>query len=341
MPALDPAVAAARRAVRSALADLAPDAPVLVACSGGQDSLALAVATAFVAGREGRPAGAVVVDHGLRPESAAAAARAAGRCRELGLDPVDVRTVEVPGGAAGTGAGGPEAAARAARYAALEAAAREHRAAAVLLGHTLDDQAETVLLGLARGSGARSLAGMPGVRGLWRRPFLGLRRAQTGAVCRAAGVVPEEDPTNAADGPWRAADGSALRRAAVRDRVLPALVDALGPGVVESLGRTAEQLARDAGLLEEQAAALADRATVPPESSAVALDVAVLADAHPALRSRAIRSAAVRAGASAGALAAVHVEAVEALVTDYHGQGPVHLPGPVVVRRTCGRLAFG
>ncbi|GAA4418616.1 tRNA lysidine(34) synthetase TilS [Georgenia halophila] len=347
MPGPDPDVAAARLAVRGALADLPAGVRVLVACSGGADSLALAAATAFVAPRQGWSAGAVVVDHRLRPGSDVAAARTARLCRHLGLEPVDVRAVDVAGGPAGTGAGGPEAAARAARYAALRGACEHHGAAAVLLGHTLDDQAETVLLGLARGSGARSLAGMPARRGPWRRPFLALRRSQTEQVCHAAGLDFERDPTNAADGPWRAADGSPLRRAAVRERALPALVDALGPGVVEALGRTSAQLTRDADLLDAQAAALLEQALVtgePPEDQdddAVVLDVAVLEAAHPALRTRALHAAALRAGATPGALAAVHIDTVDALVTAYHGQGPLTLPGPVSAARRCGTLAFG
>ncbi|PFG40293.1 tRNA(Ile)-lysidine synthase [Georgenia soli] len=353
-----PDVAAARRAVRETLADLPPGARVLVACSGGADSLALAAATAFVAPRAGWQAGAVVVDHRLQDGSVEVARVAAAQCRDLGLDPVVVREVDVDGGARGTGAGGPEAAARTARYAALADAAAQAGAAAVLLGHTLDDQAETVLLGLARGSGARSLAGMPPVRGLWHRPFLGLRRTQTEQVCRAVGLDFIRDPTNAASGPWRAADGSPLRRAAVRERALPALTEALGPGVVEALGRTAAHLARDTDLLDALAQDLLDRAVAaagegaggaagpdddaphPTDDSGVTLDVAVLADAHPALRTRALHAAALRAGATPGALAAVHVEALDALVTRYHGQGAVPLPGPVLGRRRCGRLTL-
>jgi tRNA(Ile)-lysidine synthase len=353
-----PDVAAARRAVRTALADLPPGARVLVACSGGADSLALAAATAFVAPREGWLAGAVVVDHRLQAGSGEVAGRAAEQCRALGLDPVVVREVAVDGGARGTGAGGPEAAARTARYAALADAAAQTGASAVLLGHTLDDQAETVLLGLARGSGARSLAGMPAARGLWRRPLLGLRRDQIEEVCRAVGLDFVRDPTNTVAGPWRAADGSPLRRAAVREQALPALAGALGPGVIEALGRTADQLARDNDLLDSLAEELLGQALAaardvtadgdgpghggpgdggPP---ALALDVSVLAAAHPALRSRALHAAAVRAGATPGALAAVHVDALDALVTRYHGQGPVPLPGPVVGRRRCGRLTL-
>ncbi|MHB1065032.1 MAG: tRNA lysidine(34) synthetase TilS, partial [Georgenia sp.] len=255
-------VAAARTAVRHALADLPPGAHVLVACSGGADSLALAAATAFVAPRAGWLAGGVVIDHRLQPGSDAVAERAARQCRDLGLDPVTVVPVMIPPD------GGPEGSARTARYGALEAAATAFAADAVLLGHTLDDQAETVLLGLARGSGARSLAGMAPARGLWRRPLLGLRRSQTEAVCDALGLDVHHDPTNTTDGPWRAADGTPLRRAAVRERALPALVEALGPGVAAALARTADQLRRDADLLEAQAADIFGRARLPATGGA-------------------------------------------------------------------------
>lgn len=328
----DPAVAAVRVAVAAALADLPPDAPVLVACSGGPDSLALAAAAAFEArarGRDPRPAGAVVVDHALRPGSAAVAERAAEACRGLGLDPVEVRTVRV------TGAGGPEAAARDARYAALLDTAERHGAAAVLLGHTLDDRAEGVLLGLARGSGARSLAGMAPVRGVLRRPLLGVTRQQTTAACAALGLTPWHDPTNVG-----AADDDPLR-SRLRARVLPVLERELGPGVAAALARTADLLRADADALDALAADLLDRALLPAAAGpGVLLDVAVLAAAPAALRTRALRSAAVRAGAPAGALGLAHVQAADALVTAWRGQGPVHLPGRVAVSRACGRLAL-
>ncbi|MGO1935511.1 MAG: tRNA lysidine(34) synthetase TilS, partial [Cellulosimicrobium funkei] len=244
-----PVVAAARHAVRGALADLPAGATVLVACSGGADSTALAAATAFVAPRLGLRAGAVVVDHGLQDGSAAVAAAAAERCRDLGLDPVEVRRVVVP-----TAGDGPEAHARTARYAALDDAAAAHGAGAVLLGHTLDDQAETVLLGLAHGAGARSLAGMAPRRGAYRRPFLALRRTQTEAVCRTLGLDWWDDHTNT---------GPPLR-SQVRGRVVPALVEVLGPGAVPALARSADLLRDDADLLDALAADLLAAALVPP-----------------------------------------------------------------------------
>lgn len=342
-----PAVAAVRTAVRRALADVPAGSAVLVACSGGADSLALAAGLAHEARRRARTgttfaaAGAVVVDHGLQEGSGAVAAAAAAACRRLGLDPVHVVRVDV------AGPGGPEAAARDARHAALEDAARAAGAVAVLLGHTLDDQAEGVLLALARGSGERALAGMRPVRGLLRRPLLGLRRADTEAACAALGLVPWHDPTN---GRGPGADDALPLRSRVRRDVLPVLEDVLGPGVAEALARTADALAESADALDGLAAALLDDAVRPAGQDAregaatrdvLVLDVEALHAAPAAVRRRALHAAAVRAGVPAGALARTHVLAVDALVADWRGQGDVHLPGGRGARRACGRLYLG
>ncbi|MCC2322480.1 tRNA lysidine(34) synthetase TilS [Cellulomonas xiejunii] len=341
-----PAVAAMRVAVRRALGDLGPGATVLVACSGGADSLALAAALAWEA-RAGGPwrAGAVVVDHGLHPASRDVADAAAATCRTLGLDPVRVVRVDV-----GT-AGGPEAAARTARYAALDAVADDLDADAVLLGHTLDDQAETVLLALARGSGERALAGMRPVRGRLRRPLLALRRADTEAACAAQGLVPWHDPGNGRDPATTGLPAGAVARedlplrSRVRSEVLPVLEEVLGPGVAQALARTADALADatdavDSAAAEVLAAAVRD-APAGERAGDVVLDVGPLAEAPPAVRRRALHDAAVRAGCPPGGLARVQVLAVEALVTAWRGQGPVHLPGGRVASRACGRLYLG
>jgi tRNA(Ile)-lysidine synthase len=347
---VDPALAAARAAVRAELVGLDEDDLVLVACSGGADSSALAVALATEAQRVGRSvrsrghtvrAGAVIVDHGLQAGSGDVAARAAAQCRTLGLDPVVVRRIEVPPSPDGV-----EAAARQARYAALDDVAERLGAACVLLGHTLDDQAEQVLLGLARGSGGRSLAGMPRRRGRFRRPFLTLRRAQTEAVCAAVGLDPWHDPTNDADG--------GPLRSAVRGRLLPELAVVLGPGVVEALARSAALLRDDVDLLDDLARDLLDSCRVPRDSTpadsrdgevggwdggaGVVLDVTVLADAPPALRRRALRAAALETGCPPGTTTSVHVDALDALVVRWRGQGEVHLPGGARASRACGRL---
>lgn len=338
-----PDVAAARLAVRRSVEDLPGGSLVLVACSGGPDSLVLAAAAAFALPRAGLGAGAVVVDHGLQEGSAEVARRAGEQCRALGLDPVEVRTVQV-----GT-AGGMEAAAREARYAALEDAARTLGAAAVLLGHTLDDQAETVLLALARGSGARSLSGMAPVRGLWRRPLLGLRRGQVLEAVAALGLEPWHDPSNS--------DPHGPRRSALRTRVLPVLTEVLGPGVPEALARTAEQLREDTEVLDSLARELLERAA---GASAARSDddgdrpafeflsspttaryaVRELEAAPAALRRRALHLAVLAATPLAGAVSREHVLALDALVADWRGQGEVALPGGARCRRDRGMLIF-
>jgi len=312
-----PAVAAVRLAVRRCLVDLEPGDLVLAAVSGGADSTALVAALATEAPPAGLRAGAVTVDHGLQDGSAERAAQVAAVLGGRGLDPVEVRSVAV-----GT-AGGPEAAARTARYAALDAASDELGAAAVLLGHTRDDQAETVLLGLARGSGARSLAGMPAVSGRYRRPLLGLDRATVRAA--ADGLPTWEDPHNA---------DPSFARARVRRDVLPALESALGPGVAAALARTAGLLRADADALD----GWADEVWPQVPATDGSLDVDVLGGLPLAVRSRLLRRAAIAAGSAPSELSAGHVESLERLVTAWRGQGPLDLPGGVTARRSCGRL---
>jgi tRNA(Ile)-lysidine synthase len=302
-----PAVAEVRRAVRAALPT---EGRVLVACSGGVDSLALAAATAFEC--RDRAAALITVDHGLQPGSADQAAAVAAIGYELGFDPVEIVPVTV-----GVD-GGPEAAARVARYAALDAAA-EALHATVLLGHTLDDQAETVLLGLGRGSGPRSIAGMRPVDGQYRRPFLGVRRATTQAACEALGLTPWHDPHNA---------DPAYQRVRLRRDVLPLLEDVLQGGVAAALARTAALTQADLDALDALAAGIRhDSAT---------LDVANLKDQPQAIRTRVLRAWAL--GGGAAPLTATHIAALDALVAGWHGQGPVDLPGGFAVRRASGRL---
>jgi tRNA(Ile)-lysidine synthase len=311
-----PAVAATRLAVRRCLRELS--GTVVVAVSGGADSLALLAAVAFEAGKTGVRPVVVTVDHGLQAGSAAQAAAVLAQSAALGVV-AEVVTVAV------SGPGGPEAAARNARYAALGSAAERLGATAILLGHTLDDQAETVLLRLARGSGARSLAGMPIAAGLLRRPLLGLRRSQTEAACAAQGLTPWWDPMN---------DDPAYARVRVRAQVLPTLERSIGPGVAEALSRTADLLAADNEALDSWAAEALAAAT----DELGGLGVESLASLPPAIRTRVLRSAALRAGVPAGSLTAVHVVELDRLVTDWHGQGPVALPGPYGAIRDCDRL---
>jgi tRNA(Ile)-lysidine synthase len=316
-----PAVAEVRRAVRDGVRDLSSGTLVLAACSGGADSLALAAALAFTAKPQGLRAGAVTVDHGLQSGSAQRADQVAGLLTELGLEPVDSVAVLVGR------SGGPEAAARTARYAALNEAASRRGATAVLLGHTLDDQAETVLLGLARGSGARSLAGMPARAGRYRRPLLDVRRSVTRAACAALGLEPWDDPHNR---------DPAFARARVRHEALPALERALGPGVATALARTAGQLRADAEALAQWAEIEAERL----RGDDSGLDAAALAELPLAVRSRVLHGAAVTAGCPAGALSARHLGQLEELLTGWRGQRWIDLPAGVRALRLCGKLLF-
>ena len=326
MAALAPAVAACRVAVRRALTGLPNDTLVLVACSGGADSLALASATAFVAPRAGLRAGLVTVDHGLQPGSGERAAAVVSWAGEAGLAPAEAVAVRVDGRP-----GGPEAAAREARYEALAGAAGDLDAAAVLLGHTRDDQAETVLLALARGGGPRGIAGMPArrlIRGVpFLRPFLDVSRAQTRAACADLGLRPWQDPHNA---------DPAYARSRAR-AAMPVLVEALGPDLVDNLARTAGLVAADVEALD----ALAEHSRPGVVYEDGSLDVASLAGLPTALRTRLLRDLALRAGCPPGALSATHIDALDALVTDWHGQGPVGLPGGLTVARRHGRLTAG
>jgi tRNA(Ile)-lysidine synthase len=281
--------------------------PVTVACSGGPDSSALALATAAI-GRAGR---SITVDHGLQPDSAALAHRHADWLGSLGFDPVVVG-VEV------SGPGGPEAAARRVRYAALAAHAR----GPVLLGHTLDDQAETVLLGLGRGSGPRSIAGMRPWTPPWGRPLLSVRRVQTEQACRAAGREPWVDPHNS---------DPAFTRARLRAEVLPLLEDVLGGGVAPALARTAELMADDLAALD----ALADDALTDAADGAQ-LVARVLRGRPGAVRRRALRRWAASIGAES--LTSEHLRRLDELVTLGRDGSGVRLPGAVDAVLRGGRL---
>lgn len=305
--------------MRRALAQIDPGGLVLVACSGGADSLALAAAVAFEAPRAGLSAGAVIVDHDLQEGSLAAAERAANKCRRLGLDPVEVVMVRVAG--SGSGAG-PESRARDARYRAFEVAVQRVGAVAVLLGHTRDDQAEQVLLGLARGSGARSLSGMPARRGPYVRPFLGVARATTVAACKAAGLTVWVDPHNS---------DPAFGRVRAR-RLLPVLETELGPGAVAALARSADLLREDADALDDLAAQARAELGLGPINAAGVLRL------PRAIRTRVWRLLALEAGCSPGALISTHIDSLDTLVTCWRGQGPINLPGHVQGSRTDGRV---
>jgi tRNA(Ile)-lysidine synthase len=315
---LDPAVAAVRVAVRRVLAPLASGGTVLVACSGGADSLALCAAGVFEARRLGLRVVGATVDHGLQAGSDEQAARVVSQMAAIGVDEtVSARvSVDVRSGR------GPEASAREARYAVLEQMAVHFDASPVLLGHTLDDQAETVLLGLTRGSGGRSLAGMRRSFDVFARPLLDLRRSQTVAACAAEGLQVWHDPHN---------DDPGYARVRVRQRVLPVLEEHLGPGVTEALARTADALREDTQFLDD----LAGRAYA---DLAGTLDVAALASLPDAVRRRVLHRAVLAAGAPAAEVTREHVLGVDALVTGWRGQKWVDLPGHLRALRRQGTL---
>jgi tRNA(Ile)-lysidine synthase len=318
---LHPSIAAVRHAVRRGLADLEPGARLVVACSGGADSLALAAATVF----EGREPGwhviGATIDHGLQEGSAERADRVVAQLSVIGVDEtVSARaTVDAPGL-------GPEAAARAARYALLDEIRERFDAEAVLLGHTRDDQAETVLLGLARGSGGRAIAGMRPVFEGYRRPLLEVGRVDTLTACQVEGLEVWDDPHNT---------DPSYTRSRVRLRVLPMLEEELGPGVTQALARTAEQLRPDMELLDQQAERAFGESLVEG-----GLDVDRLAALPGPIRSRVLRLAALAAGSPAGDLFHQHVVAMDALVTGWHGQRWVDLPGSLHALRRDGVLTF-
>ena len=333
-PRLTPAIADVRRAVREQLdtSGVAAGDLILVACSGGPDSLALAAALAFdvsASHREGMGlrAGAVIVDHGLQEVSAEVAARTAKVLTELGLAPVEIVKVAVGS------AGGPEAAARDARYSALAATAQKLGARFVLLGHTLNDQAETVLLGLARGSGARSLSGMAEqtevaeASGMsYLRPLLSISRATTVAFCQDSGLEPWHDPHN---------QDAKFSRVRVRNRVMPVLEDELGPNVAEALARTANLLRADADFLDSLAQTEFKRLAL-LGSTDLSFDIAALNALAEPIRSRVLKSA-LAVFTAESSLA--HIRSIEDLLDNWHGQKMLTLPR-VRVERAGEKLVF-
>lgn len=364
-------------AVRRVLQSIgSPDDTLLcLALSGGPDSLSLAAALVRVALCHPRPwdVSCLTVDHGWRPESAAESQAAVQCARDLGFS-----SAMVLRGESGGGANGPEGEARLLRWGLLaraaiaEAKAQGKARAVILTGHTLDDQAETVLLRLARGSSLRSIAamrefesldcqtGLP-LRFAWReedsgvdaavdlglaRPLLGIRRELTQAACEQSGLVAVNDPSNRMEGPVKTAAGQPLPRAAIREQVMPALAAALGQDPAPALARLAGQAAADDTILEMLAGevfweVLSDEPGDGEPGDSVKLDLTVIEGykshdlirySAPVLR-RVVRRASLLAGARVDSLTAAHLCGVVDLIHDWHGQGPLALPGITVTRR--------
>ena len=315
----NPATVAIRSAVRECLSGCSAGDTVLVAVSGGADSLALAAALVPESKNLLVNLVGVTIDHQLQKSSGEQAAKVITQLSELGITLVEIVKVNVEI------IDGLEASARRARYAALDAAAEKHNAKLIFLGHTLNDQAESVLLGLARGSGARSLSGMAQCTGKYCRPLLEITRSETLAACAENQLTPWIDPHNS---------DSQFARVRVRTEALPKLEESIGPGITEALARSADLLRDDADALDgwaTQVAAGLDLAD---------LEIAQLADLPKAVRTRLLRKAIYAAGAPIGSITADHVASVEAFVTSWHGQGACSLPGGVKVSRISGRLSL-
>ena len=315
----NPATVAIRSAVRECLSNCSAGDTVLVAVSGGADSLALAAALVPEATNLLVNLVGVTIDHQLQKTSGEQAANVLAQLSELGINKVEIVKVKVEM------LDGLEASARRARYAALDALAEKYNAKLVFLGHTLNDQAESVLLGLARGSGARSLSGMARCTGKYCRPLLEITRSETVAACDENNLTPWIDPHNS---------DSSFARVRVRTDALPKLEDSIGPGITEALARTANLLRDDADALD----GWADR--VAADLDLADLEINRLADLPKAVRSRILRKAIYAAGAPMGSITAEHVASVEAFVTSWHGQGACSLPGGVKVSRISGRLSL-
>jgi tRNA(Ile)-lysidine synthase len=308
-----------RNAVRPFLENLTAGDSAIVAISGGADSLALAYALIKEAPNLAITLIAVTIDHQLQTGSGEQAKKVQEQLKSMGYQEVIVEKVSV------VEKSGVEADARTARYAALDSIAHAYGASQIFLGHTRDDQAETVLLGLARGSGTRSLSGMATVNGKYARPFLQLTRSQTVAACVEAAITPWNDPHNA---------NEKFSRVRVRNKVMPVMEEEIGPGIAAALARSAAILRDDADALDEMAQAVISRVDLSD------LDCAALAELPRAIRSRILRAAIYAAGAPSGSVSADHLSGVEALVTSWRGQGEASLPGGVKVARISGRLSL-
>lgn len=308
------ATVAVRNCVKPFLAVLEAGDTFLVAVSGGADSLALAAALLIESKSLALNPIAITIDHQLQVNSHLQAERVSEQLKEFGYDEVLTQKVVV------TLESGLESGARDARYAALGKSAEEKKAVKIFLGHTRDDQAETVLLGLARGSGARSLSAMAPVNGIYVRPFLGVTRQETEAACNDFGLEFWSDPHNL---------NTEFTRVKVRREVIPYLEEHLDPGISRALVRTAALLRDDADALDEWAA-----------REATDLDCQRLSQLPRAIRTRIIRAAALAAGATPGQLTFEQVGAIDALISAWKGQGAVSLAGGVKVERISGRLSL-
>lgn len=308
----------ARSAVRESLASLNPGDHVIVAVSGGADSLLLAHCLQLEKSELALSVTAVVIDHQLQAESAYVATAAKSALQKFGIERVEIITVDV------VKKDGIEADARQARYAALNSFADKVSATAIFLGHNEDDLAESVLLGLTQGAGTKSLAGMATYDGRYIRPLLALSREEVIAACAEAKIEYWSDPHN---------EDLRFTRVKIRKQVMPMLESELGPGIKSALARSARIFREDSDALDrltdEIFATIADPASI---------EIALLERLPTAVRKRVIRRAAAHLGATR--ISAEHLGWVDALISQWHGQGEVALPSGVTARRESGRLAL-
>jgi tRNA(Ile)-lysidine synthase len=314
-----PALLELRQAVRFYFEKFEPNSKVCIGVSGGADSLALAAAAMQESKNFSIDVVAVIVDHGLQVNSAEIAEFAKKQLGKLGFQDIFVgrASVQITDGL--------EASARRARYKVFQQAIETYSPQAFLLGHTKNDQAEGVLLGLARGSGTKSLSGMQEVSGIFVRPLLGIDRATTKIACNESNIEYWVDPHNS---------NQDFTRVRVRENILPLLENEIGPGIIDALARSAKILREDATALDEWAESIYRQ--VDP----LDIEISILAGLPVAVRSRVLRMAIYAAGAPAGSISAAHLEPIEALVSDWRGQGHTSLPGGVKVCRISGRLSL-
>jgi tRNA(Ile)-lysidine synthase len=314
-----PALLELRKAVRIWFEKLEPNSKVCIGVSGGADSLALAAASKLEASNFSIDLAAVIVDHGLQKNSAEIAQFAKQQLEKLGYQDIFVgkASVQITDGL--------EASARRARYKVFQQAIETYNPKYFLLGHTKNDQAEGVLLGLARGSGTKSLSGMQEISGIFLRPLLQIDRATTEIACLEANIEFWNDPHNS---------NQDFTRVRVRENILPILENEIGPGITDALARSAKILREDAMALDGWAEGVFRQ--VDP----LDIEISTLADLPVAVRSRVLRLAIYAAGAPSGSISAAHLEPIEALVSDWRGQGHTSLPGGVKVCRISGRLSL-
>ena len=314
-----PALLELRQAVRFWFEKLEPNSKVCIGVSGGADSLALAAAAKLESKNFSIDLVAVIVDHGLQANSAEIAEFAKHQLIKLGFQDIFVgrASVQITDGL--------EASARRARYKVFQQAIETYGPNTFLLGHTKNDQAEGVLLGLARGSGTKSLSGMQEVSGIFVRPLLGIDRATTEIACHESNIEYWVDPHNS---------NQDFTRVRVRDNILPLLENDIGPGIIDALARSAKILREDAIALDEWAE------NVFRQVEPMDIEISILTTLPVAVRSRVLRMAIYAAGAPAGSISAAHLEPIEAFVSDWRGQGHTSLPGGVKVCRISGRLSL-